>query len=78
MLTVEHLTVKYAPTDAHCALSDVSFSIREHERVALLGPNGAGKSTLLLALVGILPAQSGVIRMGDTILEIESLSEIRR
>ncbi len=32
-------------------------------RVALVGPNGAGKSTLLKAVVGLLPARAGTIRI---------------
>ena len=45
------------------ALSDVTFSVSEGERVALLGPNGGGKSTLLRALVGELPAMAGHVHV---------------
>ena len=44
-------------------LSRVSFSIEEGEFVGLLGPNGAGKTTLLRALLGLVPATTGRIRV---------------
>jgi ABC-2 type transport system ATP-binding protein len=34
------------------------------EIVGLLGPNGAGKSSALLALIGIVPAEAGEVRLG--------------
>ena len=48
------------------ALDRVSFQVSPGENVALVGGNGAGKTTLLLAMVGILPAQSGEIFVGQT------------
>lgn len=39
-----------------------SFSLRENDFVSLIGPNGAGKTTLLLAIMGLIPAQSGTVR----------------
>ncbi|MBV9114096.1 MAG: ATP-binding cassette domain-containing protein [Hyphomicrobiales bacterium] len=44
-------------------LSRVSFAIEEGEFVGLLGPNGAGKTTLLRALLGLVPATTGNIRV---------------
>jgi ABC-type Mn2+/Zn2+ transport system ATPase subunit len=41
------------------ALDDVSFSVRQGERVAVVGPNGAGKSTLFKVIVGLLPHRTG-------------------
>jgi molybdate transport system ATP-binding protein len=35
---------------------------------ALVGPSGAGKSTILSLIAGILRAQEGTIRLGDTAL----------
>jgi molybdate transport system ATP-binding protein len=36
---------------------------------ALLGPNGAGKSTVVDAIVGLMPIDSGAIRLGDVALD---------
>jgi zinc/manganese transport system ATP-binding protein len=48
---------------AHEVISDFSGAIRRGEFVAVLGPNGAGKSTLIKALLGLIPAASGEIRI---------------
>jgi ABC-2 type transport system ATP-binding protein len=41
------------------AVSGVSFTVSEGERVAIIGPNGAGKSTTLKMLSGVLQPTSG-------------------
>ncbi len=44
-------------------LEDVSFSLKEGERVGLIGPNGAGKTTLMNLLSGLLYPTSGSIHL---------------
>jgi ABC-2 type transport system ATP-binding protein/lipopolysaccharide transport system ATP-binding protein len=47
------------------ALEEVSFSLREGDRLGLIGANGAGKSTLLRTLAGIYePTRGRVVTRG--------------
>lgn len=56
-LTVEHLSFSYRK-DKHL-LHDISFSVRDGERVAVLGANGSGKTTLLRCLMGFIKPVGG-------------------
>ena len=48
------------------ALDDLSFEIKEGDRVGLLGHNGSGKTTLLRTLAGIYAPSSGTLEsFGD-------------
>jgi len=51
--------------DSVLALDHVDFDIGEGEILGLLGPNGAGKTTAIRALAGLLPLDSGTIRLFD-------------
>jgi lipopolysaccharide export system ATP-binding protein len=44
---------------------ELSMQISTGEVVGLLGPNGAGKTTAFYMIVGLLPADSGTIRLDD-------------
>lgn len=66
-LEVKDLTVRYPDTRRH-SLQGVSLCVPVGARVALVGANGAGKSTLLKAVAGLLPIQSGEVRVyGNTV-----------
>jgi ABC-2 type transport system ATP-binding protein len=58
------------------AVEHVSFEIRSGI-CALLGPNGAGKSTLLKILTGLLPPDSGEVRIAGLDVKSQSL-QVRR
>jgi len=58
LLAVDRLSTGYYKK---IVLDEVSFHVRERERVAIVGRNGAGKSTLLHALLGVLRAWGGQI-----------------
>ncbi|MCX4161188.1 MULTISPECIES: ABC transporter ATP-binding protein [Paraburkholderia] len=44
-------------------LADTSFTVNQGEFIGVLGPNGAGKTTLMRAVLGLVPAASGAIRV---------------
>jgi branched-chain amino acid transport system ATP-binding protein len=60
VLVVEGLEVRYG---AVTAVRDVSFAVDRGEIVGLIGPNGAGKSTTLHAIMGVVPAHAGELRV---------------
>ena len=54
-------------------LSDVSFSVEQHEFVFLIGRTGSGKSSLLKTLYADLPLQSGLAEVvGYSLSEIKN------
>jgi len=62
-LRVTELTAGYDRADV---LHGVSVHARAGEVTCILGSNGAGKSTLIRSVLGLTPARSGSIRLGDT------------
>lgn len=63
VLSVRNVSAGYS--SAPDALLDVSFEVRQGERIAVLGPNGAGKSTLFKAIVGVIPFTEGEISIHE-------------
>jgi ABC-type branched-subunit amino acid transport system ATPase component len=57
-------------------LFDISFRLDKGAILGVLGRNGMGKSTLIRAIAGILPAQSGVVRLNGE--DISALSAHQR
>jgi branched-chain amino acid transport system ATP-binding protein len=62
-LAVEGLEVRYG---AVTAVRDISFAVDKGEIVGLIGPNGAGKSTTLNAIMGLVGAEGGSVRLAGT------------
>src|SRR3954447_2344941 len=60
------------------ALKGANFALRAGEVHALMGENGAGKSTLARILAGSTRADSGVISLGGTAVEIATPLDAQR
>jgi lipopolysaccharide export system ATP-binding protein len=63
MLVAEQLVKRYR---GRAVVHDVSLDVAQGEIVGLLGPNGAGKTTTFYMVVGLVPADGGRIRVGDS------------
>lgn len=57
-------------------VEDFSTRIQRGDRVGFVGPNGVGKTTLIKMLTGLLPPDSGTIRLGSN-LEMVVLDQKR-
>ena len=60
LLSIERLTAGYGEA---IVLNDVSLALAEGQAHALLGRNGMGKTTLINAIVGVVYASAGHIRL---------------
>mgnify|MGYP006055978107 FL=1 len=62
-LSAQDVTVTYR--NGHTALWNANFELPCGTVTALVGVNGAGKSTLFKAIMGFVPAATGIIRILD-------------
>jgi branched-chain amino acid transport system ATP-binding protein len=74
-LDVRDLEVAYGGVPA---VRGLSLRVEPGEIVGLIGPNGAGKSTTLHAIMGLVPARGGELRLGDTSLRGRTPEAIAR
>lgn len=61
-----------------CAVDGVDLDIENGEIFGLIGHNGAGKSTLFKMLLGLLPPNSGEIRVNGAAVHGAEFREVRR
>ncbi len=54
------------PGTGRSAVNNVSLSVKKGSLIAIVGDNGSGKSTLVKMLCGLIPPDTGVIRVGET------------
>ncbi|MCB2173182.1 ABC transporter ATP-binding protein, partial [archaeon] len=74
IIEVENLTVA---RKGRTIIEDATFSIEPGTYMGVVGPNGGGKTTLMQALLGILPFESGSIKiMGKPLDEFNDWSKL--
>jgi branched-chain amino acid transport system ATP-binding protein len=59
-LSLDGLSVRYGPV---AAVREISLEVDRGEIVGLIGPNGAGKSSTLHAIMGLIDAAGGDVRL---------------
>ena len=72
---IENLHFSYG--DNNKVLNGVSLDIQAGEKVALVGASGAGKSTLVNVLLGLYPADEGMVYFNDVAVRDIGLDTVR-
>jgi ATP-binding cassette subfamily B protein len=75
----ETVSFAYPGRPERQVLTDLSFHLREGERVALVGPSGAGKSSVVQLILRFYDPQTGAVRVdGLDIREVDPVALRRR
>lgn len=70
-IEVSNVTIGY---NRHPLLRNISFTLSANELVYITGGNGSGKSTLIKVIMGLLPVQSGEIKIHGELLSQKVVS----
>jgi multiple sugar transport system ATP-binding protein len=65
-ISFEHVSKSYGKDTA--AVRDLSLEVRDTEFMVLVGPSGCGKSTALRMIAGLETITTGVIKIGDQVI----------
>ncbi len=64
VVEVEHLVKGFGD---RVLIDNLSFTLPRNGIVGVIGPNGAGKTTLFKTILGLEPADSGNVKIGETV-----------
>jgi len=64
VVEVDHLTKGFGD---RVLIDDLSFTLPRNGIVGVIGPNGAGKTTLFKTILGLEKADSGNVKIGETV-----------
>ncbi len=78
MAIIDMKNVSFQYTANQKALSNINLTIQRGEWVSILGHNGSGKSTLSKLLIGLLKPSEGEIMVDNTLLNAETVYDVRR
>ena len=76
IINIQNLSFQYNPTTP--IFDRINFSLQTSNRTAILGSSGSGKTTLISLISGLIPIQSGSIKVMETSLESASDEEKNR
>jgi len=75
MLVLSQVSKHYADTQA---LAATDLEVAAGETLVLIGPSGCGKSTLLHLIAGLIPPDSGYIKLEGNILSADNILSVRQ
>ena len=75
MITIKNLTKRYGKVTA---LNNVNFTFNNSRVIAIMGENGAGKSTLLSICAGVLPFDTGEVKIDNFSIINDSINARER
>jgi ABC-type multidrug transport system fused ATPase/permease subunit len=61
-IEVDSVSLIY-PKASRSALDNISLSVNAGKSIALVGPSGAGKTSIVDVILGVIPANSGTVRI---------------
>ena len=69
VVSVEHLKMSFGGVPV---IKDLTFHVQKGEVFGFLGSNGSGKTTTIRALLGIFPADSGILEINGKKFSVDS------
>lgn len=75
-IVVENINFSYDQEQE--VVKNVSFDVEEGSYTTIIGHNGSGKSTIAKLLMGLLPLDSGSIKIDDLPLNEDSINTMRK
>ena len=76
-LEFKNVSFQYPKTDK-MVLDDISFSVRENEKICIVGVNGAGKSTILKLMLRFYDVTAGQVLINGIRVQSYTLDSLRR
>ncbi|BBH27452.1 MAG: energy-coupling factor transporter ATPase [Intestinibaculum porci] len=76
MIDIKDLSFEYE--EGAKTIDHISFKVPKGSYTTILGHNGSGKSTIAKLIIGLLAAKSGTIKVGDLVLSLDTLDDVRR
>lgn len=64
LLKIQNISYSY---NDNPVLKDINITVNKGETVAIIGTSGVGKSTLFNLIAGIIPIQTGIISINDSL-----------
>lgn len=77
-ISFNHVSFSYPSRTELAVLKDLTFSIKQGEKIALIGKSGSGKSTIINLLMQFYPPIQGTISVNGTPIQEFSLTDYRK